>query len=71
MNLVGKDEDRIPFLQGIVLPIHRHVHLSRKERDDLKALVEMGREAEILPLFNFQIIGGAQMIELIKHEIPR
>ena len=65
MKLVGKNQNRFVFGQSKGFAVHRDLHFTRTDDDELKALVQMGGEAQVFPFFQFYIVGRAEVVEFV------
>ena len=69
MDLVRKDQHGVAGGHLIIGAVHLHRHLPCPHQNQFKAAVKVRRIGEVFALFLFKIIGGADMLALVKHRI--
>ena len=67
MNLVRENKHRLALFKNIFAVINRYVHITRKAKNRLEAIVHMGRKAKVAAVDFFKIISACKMREFIKH----
>ena len=67
MQLIRENQNGLPLLQCIYMPVHRYIHLALRYTDALKRTMQMHRKIKILAIFLTKVFRNTEMLKLIKH----